>query len=331
MLVRYDQVDHILTLKLICFSLLLSWKIYYKAFSRHSVPMAGEAGFPEGSIRWAFNTGTWDPTEEEWMFAARCIPLEEKARIQKFLFKADAKASMAGCLMIRKFVHLATGQPYVENNIVRDLGGRPVCKDMPAVDFNISHQGNYTVLAGEVGNAMRVGIDIMSLPKKTNNELSELFRLTNKVFTSHEWSTILASESIEKQSAMFFRHWCLKESYTKAIGVGICTDLQQISFNVKSASLDISEPCIDSTVCVKGSEDPYFVFHEWLLDSEHCVSVALFSRLQVLSSLLQPLPIVPFSMLSWKDLIREAEPMLPPDVNYCKDFMSKEEKSKVHV
>lgn len=33
------------------------------------------------------------------------------------------------------------------------------------------------------------------------------------------------------------RFWCLKESYVKAIGVGLNLDLQTISFQVKGASL----------------------------------------------------------------------------------------------
>jgi hypothetical protein len=45
-------------------------------------------------LRWAFNFGLWRPTKEEWMLAAQCIQTEEKNRIEKFVFKKDAKSAM---------------------------------------------------------------------------------------------------------------------------------------------------------------------------------------------------------------------------------------------
>jgi 4'-phosphopantetheinyl transferase len=44
-----------------------------------------------GSIRWAFNFGSWFPTESQFQLAACCIQEEEKTRIGRFVFKKDAK------------------------------------------------------------------------------------------------------------------------------------------------------------------------------------------------------------------------------------------------
>lgn len=275
-----------------------------------------------GSVRWAFNAKAWDPTDQEWLLASRCIQLEEKERIQKFAFKADAKSSMVGRLMMRKFAHLATGDAYDKIIIIRDKNGRPEIKNKPfAIDFNVSHQGKYTVLAGEVGHNATIGVDIMSLEHKTGHQLKEFFRLMHRTFTTDEWNTILSSHLDEKRSAMFFRHWCLKESYTKAIGVGITTDLRRIAFKLGTLSLSQDKPCADTTVEVDGAQDTTWSFHEWLLDPEHCVSVALQSPDM---PNIQP---VPFTVLTWSELMKGVKPILPSDVRYCEDFMNKKEKA----
>lgn len=49
-------------------------------------------------IKWAFNFRAWQPTRSEWMFCGQCIQSEEKDRIQRFVFKKDAKAAMVGLI-----------------------------------------------------------------------------------------------------------------------------------------------------------------------------------------------------------------------------------------
>lgn len=288
--------------------------------------MVGSGGPLRGSIRWAFNTKVWEPTEQEWLLASRCIPLEDKQRVHKFVFKADAKASMAGCLMIRKLAHLATGEPYNKINIVRE-NGRPCVKSASIhIDFNISHQGHYTVLAGEVDNNVIVGADVMSLQRRTGHNLAEFFRLMNKTCSSDEWDTILSSSSDEKRSAMFFRYWSLKESFTKATGQGVRGDMRYINFILNTPCLSVETPATDTFVEIDRVKNSAWCFHEWLLDHKHCVAVALSTKANVCPNV-QP---IPFTFLSWSDLIKEAEPILPPDVLSCRSFMEKEESGRAH-
>lgn len=272
--------------------------------------MVGGSGPIRGSVRWAFNTKTWEPTEQEWLLASRCITLEDKERIQKFVFKTDAKASMAGSLMMRRLAHLATGEPYDKIRIVRDKYGRPTIENQNVVvDFNVSHQGSYTVLAGEVDNDFVVGVDVMSLQRRTGHELSEFFRLMNKTCSLDEWNTILAPSSEDKRSSLFFRHWSLKESYLKGLGVGVRTDMRHISFKLNTLALSINAATTDTVLEIDRIREKAWVFHEWLLDPQHCVSVALSSRSKSPPSV----PPVPFTVLSWSDLIQDATPLLSPD------------------
>jgi len=64
-------------------------------------------------VRWATRVGSWQPSEIEWTKAASLIQPEEKERIGKFFFKKDAKSSMVGRLLIRKFLMHSTGLRYI--------------------------------------------------------------------------------------------------------------------------------------------------------------------------------------------------------------------------
>lgn len=56
-----------------------------------------------GVLRWAVNTNAWHPTRHEWVTAMRLVGNEEeKLRINRFVFKKDAKHALVGRLLIRK-------------------------------------------------------------------------------------------------------------------------------------------------------------------------------------------------------------------------------------
>ena len=51
-------------------------------------------------------------------------------------------------------------------------------------------------------------------------------------FTRTEWAAITAPSREDEQLHMFYQHWCLKESYIKAVGVGLGLEggLERLSF-----------------------------------------------------------------------------------------------------
>ncbi|TKC36219.1 hypothetical protein EI555_010550 [Monodon monoceros] len=118
-------------------------------------------------VRWAFSCGAWLPSRAEWLLAVRSIQPEEKERIGQFVFARDAKAALvlqAGRLMMRKLVAEKLNIPWNNIRLQRTAKGKPVlAKDSlnpyPNFNFNISHQGDYAVLAAE--SELQVGIDIM--------------------------------------------------------------------------------------------------------------------------------------------------------------------------
>lgn len=272
-------------------------------------------------VRWAFDIGAWKPTESQWIIAASCIQPEEKMRIGKFVFQQDAKASIIGRLLMRKFVSESCTIPYAAVKFGRDEKGKPFVFEPGEgknVSFNVSHQGNFTVLAGDTTYGSKIGVDVMKIDRCRESRLDDFFRLMNRQFTSSEWNAIQSSGDELGCLSSFYRHWCLKESYVKAVGVGIGIELASLSFSVKAplpAQFDHAET--GTTLSVNGKIEEGWKFEESLLDAEHCVAVAI--KDSNFSS-------VPFSFLKWEDIIENYEPLLPPDSVYCYNYFKKLEK-----
>lgn len=270
------------------------------------------------NVRWAFNASAWKPSEQEILLASSCVQPEEKHRISRFFFQDDAKSSLIGRLMMRKFVHLSTSIPYEDIKLGRDGHGKPYLMgagDMP-LSFNVSHQGDYVVLAGSANH--NIGIDIMKIEPPANKDVPEFFRLMNKQFSHHEWETIRSFPTEMEQVACFYRLWCLKESYVKNTGFGITVPLHEISFDVKTMKLEVGKFVKDTTLYERGVLKRDWVFEETLLDDKHAVAVSIQMGQGT------DLPIVPFTYLTFEDIIKENKPLLESDLNFATDFLKKQ-------
>lgn len=272
------------------------------------------------AIRWAFNWKEWNPSEREFEYAISCVQNDEKAKLGRFVFRKDVRASLVGKLLIRKFVNEYTNIPYDKIVFVTNEHNKPILKDNSTVSFNVSHHGSYTVLAGEIRD-VKLGVDIMSLKYTGGKSLSEFFRIMNSNFSLPEWKEIrgFASEKSEtEQISMFYRHWTLKESYVKALGVGIVIDLRNIDFRTNS-ELSQDSVTTDTILYINGVKQNW-LFEETLLDSQHCVAVALQEDGNSLRSCNTM-----FEIMNYDKLIAHAVPFFPLDPQYTAQYFAKSE------
>nr|XP_057936330.1 L-aminoadipate-semialdehyde dehydrogenase-phosphopantetheinyl transferase [Doryrhamphus excisus] len=295
-----------------------------------------DVGDEMASVRWAFRCGSWTPSRSEWLFAARCVQQEEKDRVGKFVFAKDAKSAMAGRLLLRRFVCERMHIPWAQIRLERSSKGKPYLAAPHTVSpdsgvdpltwsFNISHQGDYAVLAAEKG--MQVGVDIMKTSMPGSSSVPEFFRIMTRQFTPYEWSVILSAGSEYQQLAMFYRHWALKESFIKAIGTGLAFNLQRAEFHLSSELLTETSVLRQTRMHLDEEEEEDWVFEECLLDLEHHVAVALGPiktppSMHSTSSLPTP---VAFTQLSFTDLIASASPLTEEDPAYWVSFQMKTE------
>uniref|UniRef100_A0A8C5CN03 L-aminoadipate-semialdehyde dehydrogenase-phosphopantetheinyl transferase n=1 Tax=Gadus morhua TaxID=8049 RepID=A0A8C5CN03_GADMO len=240
-----------------------------------------------GSVRWAFRYGSWTPTRSEWLYAARCIQREEKERIGQFVFARDAKSAMVGRLLLRKFVCERIAVPWSEIQLARSPRGKPylvlpeattthtppLSREAQRWSFNISHQGEYAVLAAEQG--LQVGVDVMKTTMPGSSSVSQFFRIMTRQFTEYEWSVIQSSGSERQQLAAFYRHWALKESFIKAIGTGLGFNLQRAEFHLSPQPVTEEQGQHRTMMHLDEEEEHSWRFEECLLDADHHVAVAL--------------------------------------------------------
>ncbi|XP_076468172.1 L-aminoadipate-semialdehyde dehydrogenase-phosphopantetheinyl transferase-like [Babylonia areolata] len=236
---------------------------------------------PRGSVRLAVKAKAWNPTQQEWTLAAQCIQSEEKDRIGRFVFKKDAKSAMVGRLLIRRVVSSMLNIPYHSVKLGRTDKGKPVTLNddgqTPRLDcsFNISHQGDYVILAAE--DCGQVGADIMKVewPRKTS--VQDFFRLMSRHLTELEWAAVRSRSGDMEQLQVFYRIWCLKESVLKAFGTGIGFEMSRLEFHMAGTDLSPDEVTSTTTMKVDGTPATYWHFEETMLE-DHCVTVAHWSE-----------------------------------------------------
>ncbi|KFO91733.1 L-aminoadipate-semialdehyde dehydrogenase-phosphopantetheinyl transferase, partial [Buceros rhinoceros silvestris] len=238
----------------------------------------------------------------------------------------------AGRLLIRKLIaeklcipwneiHLkrtSKGKPFLENNVV------DICSNY---NFNVSHQGDYAVLAAEP--ELQVGIDIMKTNLPGSSSIPNFFRIMKRQFTETEWGVIKSMSNEWMQLDMFHRHWALKESFLKAIGVGIGFNLQRIEFNVSPLQLEVGKVYTETKMLLDGENEEEWTFEETRLDDRHHVAVALGKQEGFAQKHCDVRPVEPnqpqFTLLTFEDLVASAIPVAPEDSASWDNLCSKQE------
>jgi len=132
----------------------------------------------------------------------------------KITHKKHLKDSVNGIL---KSAFKAMGIEYSENCLSYGSHGKPYLKNHSDVYFNISHCHEMAVAA--ICNS-EIGIDVENIREYRP-------RVAKKVFSERENMILQASEN---PNETFFRIWTLKESFVKAIGIGISYPMKTCEF-----------------------------------------------------------------------------------------------------
>ena len=148
------------------------------------------------------------PSFERWL---RALPEFRRRQAQSYRFKADALLSVCSFLLLC----IALG--FVPTDFKVNEYGKPYIEGGP--HFNISHSAN---CVAAVASPSPAGVDCQSLaPFKE--------AVMRRVFTADEIYDIINSKDPQR---LFFTYWTLKESYVKALGVGMSFPFRQVSFKI---------------------------------------------------------------------------------------------------
>lgn len=120
------------------------------------------------------------------------------------------------------------GRPFIENS-----------NERIKLSFNISHTEGLVVIA--VAEAEEVGVDVENVRHPAP------IRIAKRFFSQSESDALLALEA-DRQSRRFYEIWTLKESYVKAIGIGLQMPLNEFAFDLGSQEHILFLPRIDDAI-----------------------------------------------------------------------------------
>ena len=109
------------------------------------------------------------------------------------------------------------GVPAEEIGTASRERGKPYLTEHPEIEFNISHSGDYVVIAF---SDRPVGIDVQEM-----SATSDVDRLAKHVMTPKEYAHFQEEEDRE---TAFYRLWVRKEAYIKRTGDGLYLDLRTL-------------------------------------------------------------------------------------------------------
>jgi 4'-phosphopantetheinyl transferase len=159
------------------------------------------------------------PLDQPADMKAKLAPLlsqDERQRAMRFYRPADRDRYVVGRGILRKILSAYLGLAPDEVRFVYNEYGKPFISDdqnLGALSFNLSHSNGIALYA--VARGRRVGVDIEYMREDfASLEVAERF------FSKDEFEALKA-EPIDRRTKAFFNCWSRKESYIKAIGMGI--------------------------------------------------------------------------------------------------------------
>jgi len=230
-------------------------------------------------LRWAVNITTWEPEGEEhgseFQFLLSLMPKQDAEKVMKFVFFDDKKRALLSRLLQRRCCERVTGLAWDKIDIQRTKGSKPFMANIPAetseyapnFNFNVSHEGDYVVLASEP-NCI-VGVDVAApgqlRRKGQQHDVEEMFRSFSNQFTSYEWGLIRSEKTDIAKEDVFRRHWSMKEAYVKGRGDGLGFELGKCEFHPGQGG----NRSQTATVVVEGMPAPQWKFFLEPLGPEH--------------------------------------------------------------
>ena len=141
----------------------------------------------------------------------------ERDRAARFVKVEDQRRSLVarGCLR-RLLSHYWNDCPPRELSFTLTEYGKPRLVGA-GIEFNVSHSGDFVVLAFSSGRA--VGVDVERV--RTGMDLETLARFC---FSPEEVEAVLQAPD---RTSAFFQHWTAKESWMKADGRGLSLPITQ--------------------------------------------------------------------------------------------------------
>lgn len=149
---------------------------------------------------------------------------EEKQRFARMHFTKDRAVRTTTRTRLRELLGAYTNTNPTDIRLAYATHGKPYLPDFPALGFNVSHAGDWAVIAFAAG--LEIGVD--------TEETDRSFRvesLAGRFFSRLEVPVILGLPEAERHRA-FYLAWTRKEAIIKARGDGLRLPLNEFGVSI---------------------------------------------------------------------------------------------------
>lgn len=149
----------------------------------------------------------------------RLLDQAEQQRAARYISLAARHQFVCSRAIVREIIGRYVGREPADLVFSAQPGGRPFLKGQQ-LDFNLSHSGDWLVLA--IGQGCRFGVDIESYCPSSPHEA-----IVGQHFSRAEQEQ-WRSAAPDGRAKVFARIWTRKEAALKAVGIGIIDDLAML-------------------------------------------------------------------------------------------------------
>ncbi len=188
---------------------------------------------------------------------------DEIARSERFAFAKDRHLFLVARALLRttlsryeaidpaawRFEWTAKGKPFL-----------PSGSSTSSLKFNVSHSGQVAVCAIAIEHD--VGVDVEAMTGRADPRVASHFLSPNELAQLHD-----AEDAARRE--LFYRYWTLKESYAKALGMGLSMRFTEFSFCLNESA----QPTLCSGIAIQDRAASWH-FHQQLLTPHYCLAVA---------------------------------------------------------
>lgn len=189
----------------------------------------------------------------------------EREKASRFHRETDRHSSIAARGALRILLSGYSAVPASAIRFTYSDNGKPHIAGSN-VEFNVSHSGDWVVLA--FGMDREIGVDIEQIRRELDVQ-----SIAGRFFSPEERAFI---ENAEDPHAVFFQLWACKEAYVKACGSTLFTELKRTSVPLED-----------------GAEKDGWYYHHLEAGSRHAAAV-------VTNKPLENIPCYDFGRLKWQ-------------------------------
>jgi len=178
---------------------------------------------------WCVSILDFSPASVRWMEST--LSAEEDRRAARFHFNIDRHRFILSHGALRDILarYLYRSPEDVQFQIGEH--GKPMISSETGLDFNLSHSGDFALVA--VTSGRKVGVDV-----EKHRQDMEYEKIAQRYFSEREKSELQKLPTDQKMNG-FFNCWTRKEAYIKAQGLGLLLPLDD--FDV---SLSPNQPAV---------------------------------------------------------------------------------------